>query len=292
MRRAYVVTVEALSHERRCAEVLTQTRLLVSQIEGADPAAPVPTCPGWQLVHLLRHVGRTHRWAERVVATRTREPVSDAPVNDVSPADEDPAQDGFGDWLLAGAARLADELRRAGESVPLWSPGPESTSAFWARRMAHETLIHRYDAARAAAVEFTAQPDVAADALDEYLGFGTLPELLEPEQRETARTPLLVPDRTLLFQPTDADGGSGASTRWLVDLTGRTGRRIVLRRLPPHDRRPMTTVPRAAVTLRGPLTDLLLLLYGRRDLDTAALDISGDTGPLESWLERSRFWLR
>lgn len=43
------------------------------------------------------------------------------------------------------------------------------TSGFWARRMAHELTIHRADATLAAGQPYEVAPEIAADAIDEWL---------------------------------------------------------------------------------------------------------------------------
>lgn len=126
------------------------------------------------------------------------------------------------------------------DPIPGETPIAANTPVFWARRFLHETLIHRADATLAVGAEFTADEDVAIDAIDEWMELGSLPQILDvhPQQRE-----LLGPGRTLHFHATDT--GPEASAEWLVDLTGDT---IVWRRA--HEK--------AAVAARGPLTDLLL----------------------------------
>ncbi len=108
---------------------------------------------------------------------------------------------------------------------------------------------------------------MAADALDEWMELGSLPEMLDfhPAQRE-----LLGPGRTVHLHATDAPGAE-----WVVDLTGD---RIGWRRA--HEK--------AAVAVRGPLTDLLLLVYGRRPV-TDRTDVRGDRELLDSWLARTSF---
>jgi hypothetical protein len=46
-----------LSFDRYRTEIVAQTDLVRSTAAGAEPTAPVPTCPGWNLGQLLRHLG-------------------------------------------------------------------------------------------------------------------------------------------------------------------------------------------------------------------------------------------
>lgn len=223
------------------------------------------TCPGWDLGRLLRHVGGDHRWAEEVVRTRAVEPVPADPVDD--PAVYAHVDGGaLADWLGEGAAELGAALREAGPDVRVWTPAHErSTALFWARRMTHETVVHRADAALATGTEFSLDDALAVDAVEEWLEFSTVPEAYESGPGAPG---LLGPGRTLLFQAP----GSGA---WFVDLTGA---------------RPTWSpgTAEAATTVRGPVTDLLLFLYRR---PAPAVETDGDATLLDLWLTRTGFWL-
>jgi uncharacterized protein (TIGR03083 family) len=259
-----------LSYSRHCAEIVAQTDLLRSHIAGADLTAPVPSCPGWSLGQLVRHLGGGHRWVETIVRTRATQPLPDEQLRDVADnADEDPAV--LDAWLAAGAAQLADTLRAAGPDAKVWTPLPGEGPVFWARRFAHETVIHRADAALAVGADFAVDQEVALDALDEWMELGSLPQIFDvhPDRRE-----LLGPGRTLHFHATDT--GPEAAAEWLVDLTGDI---IAWRRA--HEK--------AAVAVRGPLTDLLLVVYRRRPARSEGIEILGEAQLLDFWLKRVGF---
>jgi uncharacterized protein (TIGR03083 family) len=259
-----------LGYERCCAEIVTQTDLLAATVKAADLSARVPSCPDWNLAQLLRHVGGVHRWIEQTVRGRATAPTSDEQARQLSGrVDEDPAV--LAEWLAEGAARLAATLREAGPDAPVWTPIPRgaATPVFYARRMAHETAIHRADAALAVGAAYELAGDVAADALDEWLELGALPEILDmhPEKRA-----LLGPGRTLAFEATDTREGAS----WFLDLTGDV---ITWR----HGVAP------AAVTVRAPLTELLLVVYRRRSARAAGVEVAGDTAFFDEWLELVTF---
>ncbi|HEY2204030.1 MAG TPA: maleylpyruvate isomerase family mycothiol-dependent enzyme [Pseudonocardia sp.] len=247
-----------MDFERHCAEIVTQTELLTADVTGADLHAPVPSCPGWTLGMLLRHIGGGHRWAEEVVRTRATGFLLDDRLRRLEGDDsgEVPAR-----WLVEGATRFADTLRAAGPDASTWGPFHFGRASFWARRFANETLVHRADATLAAGTAFAAAPDVAEEAVAEWLELDSLPQHFElrPEKRE-----LLGAGRTLAFEATDADAA------WSVDLTGdviawRRGRGA------------------AAVTVRASLTDLLLVLYRRTAVPGAGVEVLGDAALLELW---------
>ncbi|MER5988512.1 maleylpyruvate isomerase family mycothiol-dependent enzyme [Streptomyces sp. NPDC001787] len=299
----------ALGYDRYCDELRVQTALLRSSVEGADMTAPVAACPGWTLGQLLRHVGSTHHWAATVVRTRATGPVPEDLVNDVSGyADAEPAA--MDAWLAEGTALLVDALRTAGPTARVWTPGPGGSTLFWARRMLHEAVVHRADAYRTAGAEFTLDEDIAVDGIDEWMGFGAVPEVIAPRP---GVPPLLGPGRTLRFHGVGAT--PGAAVEWLVDLTGD---RVLSRRTDERDggrggvsggiggrvsggggvsggddeREDRHEDRRAAVTVRATMSDLLLLLYRRRTPTGTGIGIDGDAGLLDLWVERSGFWLR
>ena len=68
-----------LSYDRYCAEIVTQAETLAATIKDADLTTPVPSCPGWNVGQLLRHLGGAHRSAIETIRggarVRGRRPV-------------------------------------------------------------------------------------------------------------------------------------------------------------------------------------------------------------------------
>lgn len=56
-----------LDYARYCGEIVEQTELLVDSLAGQDMTTPVPSCPGWNVGQLARHIGYGHRWASEAV---------------------------------------------------------------------------------------------------------------------------------------------------------------------------------------------------------------------------------
>src|SRR5215475_12383653 len=124
--------------------------LMAVAADRAGPDAAVPSCPGWRVRDLLRHQGYVHRWATSYIAEQHAERVprlSEPELLAAGPADGE-----LLDWFRAGYQTLTQTLRTADPGLQCWSflPAP-SPLAFWARRQAHETAIHRADAEQAAA---------------------------------------------------------------------------------------------------------------------------------------------
>ncbi|CAM5458434.1 Maleylpyruvate isomerase family mycothiol-dependent enzyme OS=Streptomyces antimycoticus OX=68175 GN=SANT12839_029930 PE=4 SV=1 [Streptomyces antimycoticus] len=267
-----------LSFDRRCSEIVAQTQLLRGAIEGADLTRPVPTCPGWNVGQLLRHLGGTHRWAEEMVRTRATGALPDQhyPRSVAVRRKEGAAE--VAPWLVEGAELLAETLREAGPECRSCGPrcrtsgrSPEGARTSTPAVSTHETALHRADAVLALGAEYTLDQEVALDGIDEWMALGSLPMHFEvhPWMRE-----LLGPGRTLHFHATDT--APEVAAEWVVDLTGDA---IIWRRA--HEK--------AAVAVRGPLTDLLLIIYKRRPARSAGVEILGDEKLLDFWLERVSF---
>jgi uncharacterized protein (TIGR03083 family) len=166
-------------------------RALADAAERAGTDAKVPTCPDWQIRDLLRHTGMVHRWATAFVAEGHTSYHPDGGL---------PELDGGAlvDWFRAGHARLVDTLTGAPADVECWSflPAP-SPLAFWARRQAHETTVHRADAQSALPEGPGEVPaDLAVDGVEELLfGFHA-----RPKSRVRSAEP-----KVLRVRATDAD---------------------------------------------------------------------------------------
>ncbi|MFF8289318.1 maleylpyruvate isomerase family mycothiol-dependent enzyme [Streptomyces sp. NPDC016309] len=153
--------MEIMEHIKSLAE---EGRLLADAAEAAGPDAPVPTCPDWRVRDLLRHTGMVHRWATAFVAEGHAS---------YHPAEDPPGLDGAEllAWFREGHGLLVAALTGADDALECWTflPAP-SPRAFWARRQAHETTVHRVDAQSAAAGPVAeVAPPFAADGIDELL---------------------------------------------------------------------------------------------------------------------------
>ena len=228
--------------------------------DGAERAgldALVPPCAPWQVKDLLRHTGYVHRWAARHI--------NECPDQIIDgPSEEEILSGGADDarllaWFRDGHAALVDTLATADPAVecPMFIAAP-SPLAFWARRQAHETAIHRADADSAAGTIPEYEADFAADGIDELImGFG----------------------RRRKYQPA-ADGGlrlrvfaTDTADAWSVEA--REGRL--------HPGRDADGEQEAGCTVSGPASGLYLYLWNRADAARADVTITGDPGLLAAW---------
>jgi uncharacterized protein (TIGR03083 family) len=139
-------------------------RLLAAAAEAAGTDAKVPTCPEWQVRDLVRHTGMVHRWAAAFVAEGHTSYHPDGGLPDLD-GEELLA------WFREGHRHLVATLAGAEPDVECWHflPAP-SPLAFWARRQAHETTMHRVDAESArGGVRSEIPYGFAVDGIDELL---------------------------------------------------------------------------------------------------------------------------
>ncbi|SHF30532.1 maleylpyruvate isomerase family mycothiol-dependent enzyme [Streptoalloteichus hindustanus] len=257
------------SADRYYAELKGEGARFAETIDGADHGVAVPTCPEWTLAQLAEHVGQAHRWARTIVATRATEMPSRDAVPDAA-LPEGPAERDA--WLRAGAADLVAVIREAGPDAAVWNFSDDPRAIFWARRMTHETLVHRADAALALGRPFQVDVAVAADGLDEWFSLVSLPAML-------ARRPAVRSERpqSLRFEVTDADGDG--PRRWLLNR-GQDGVRM---------ERDGAAEAQADVVVRGPAKELLLVVLRRLPVGAPGVEVTGDGSVLDDWLANSAF---
>jgi uncharacterized protein (TIGR03083 family) len=223
--------------------------------------AEVPACPGWRVRDLLKHTGYVHRWAAGYVTDGLTEIVGEPSEEAI--LGQGPADDELPGWFREGHAALVRAIETADPDIRCWSflPAP-SPLAFWARRQAHETAIHRVDADQAAAQAGGREadggppfePGFAADGVDELI-MGFLARNIG-----RGRWPGL--GGTLAIHAGDGPAGRAG---WLV--TGGSGAAGVARGAGPAD-----------CEVTGPAADLYLLLWNRRPAQMPR--VSGDPGIL------------
>jgi len=250
---------EVLDHEWFCAGAEAEIARMAAAASEAGVSAVVPTCPGWTVARLARHTGIVHRWATEIVATRAGARIEQRSLDVGLPASDA----GYPAWLAAGAAPLAATLRAAGPDTQVWAWGPVQSTGWWARRMLHETTVHRTDAQAAAGVVPDVDPVVAADGIEEFLA--NLPVAPRPAGHLAS----LPAGASLHLHATDSDG------EWLIRFTEAGG--VEWSR--GH--------AKATAAVRGPVAELLLFTYGRVPGTDPRLTVFGDPAVLEAWQEKT-----
>lgn len=217
-----------------------------------DHAAPVPCCGDWRLRDLVVHLGNVHRWAAAIVRTG-------------GPAPQDLEAEPGGDlaaWYRESAEALIEALREASPGDGAWNfTAAAKTKAFWFRRQVHETAVHLLDAHRAAGSEYTLDPSLAADGVDEVL-LAMLPKVKRWHTPPAVTVPLLLKT-------------SDTGHAWLITPPGETD--------VPGSRQ-ADPAEAASAVVEGPAEGLDLLLWQRIELDGAGIEITGDATAAKTFL--------
>lgn len=232
------------------ASLRSDADIISSVVRTADLAAPVAACPGWDLRHLVEHVGGVHRWATYAIVNGSQPPAD----GDVAPGPDD----NLAVWIVDGATALIKALDESEPDGDTWHPfaALEQKVWVWARRQGLETAMHRWDAQTAAGLDASLDPELSSSGIGEYLEMA-LPRVL-------SRANVAPPAASLHVHCTDVDG------EWLIWSDNGT-----YRMLPVHDK--------GDAALRGRAADLWLCLMGR--LDRSELDIVGDAAAADAWLD-------
>ncbi|OMC56010.1 hypothetical protein A5747_10095 [Mycobacterium sp. IS-836] len=245
------------------AAFLKENRAFSELFRDVDDATPVPTCPGWSLKQLLRHVGRGDRWAAQIVRDRLDSYLDPRTVEGGKPP-PDPA-DAIS-WLQGGAQRLVDAVELSGVETPVWTFLGTRPANWWIRRRLHEVVVHRADAAIALGREFTLEPDIAADAITEWL------ERVAIQAGSDGEALPLEEGDTIHLHATD----SGATSEWTISAAGG---RIGFA----HEH------GKGTVALRGGATELLLALVRRVPVGDTGVEVFGDDSVWRNWLDHTAF---
>lgn len=236
--------------DRQIERILADGEALAVAAESGSLDARVPGCPDWDVEMLLRHTGDVHRWAATIVRERLPERLQRDFEGPAGP-------EGLLTWYRDGCAALIETLQAASPDDTFWFWGPAPNAlAFWARRQANETAVHRCDAESARGPITPLTTVDALDAIDEWFGLGV----------RRARAP----DgggRILRLVATDADSTWNLIIGDRVEVTSDRGR--------------------GHCELRGTASDLYLWSMNRRG--TEGITVSGDDSLLQVWADNVRF---
>ena len=133
----------------------------------------VPTCPAWDLGDLLVHTGWVHRLWSHLLCLPEGEPLTpESRVAAGMPTSIFTKQRPDGDlvpWFRAGVEDFVRAVESTAPTKRVNSPFGVHQPSFFARRTAHETAIHRWDAENSLGSAAGFQPMFAADGIEEFL---------------------------------------------------------------------------------------------------------------------------
>jgi uncharacterized protein (TIGR03083 family) len=244
-----------MTHDEYLASIRADTDAMAAVARSAPLGTKVPSCPKWTIEELVEHASQAHRWGTGNIG----QPPDAGPK---MPDDSHPDDQPVADWLEQGADALLDGLSSAGPSQPCWTLTGPGTTGFWARRMALETAVHRWDAQNAAGTAQPVTPELAVDGINEYF------ELLPAFARFSKNTDPWGDGETIHFHATDQPG------EWMVQLN-------------PDTIEVSAEHGKGDAAARGTASDLYLFVLGR--VPPSTLEVFGDASLLEHWQRRAKF---
>ncbi len=221
----------------------TDGRALIEAVAAA-PDAAVAACPGWTNRDLAKHTGDVYGFV--IAQLQAKNPEARVPP-DATPA---PNTGDITPWFQERHQDVLAALRATAPETPVWTFGADKTAAFFFRRMAQETVVHRWDAQQAAGAITPIDPDLACDGVNEAM------EVFMTRRR--ANEP---PESSLHLHRTDGEG------EWM--LVAKDGTLTIT-----HEH------AKGDAAARGSAQDLLLYLWGR---GRGSLECHGDDALIDGW---------
>jgi uncharacterized protein (TIGR03083 family) len=191
---------------------------------------PVPSCPEWSMADLVRHVSVVGDFWRQLVDGTIDSPGAFAP-------DDRPADEALVGSLRVAVDRLVSTLAAADPAAPVWTWSADHSAGFVQRRMAQEFVVHSWDGHHAIGAESPIDADLAVDGVDEFLE-SFLPRMPVVDDLGDG----------IHLHATDVDAGG----EWLI--------RVADGSWAPEHRH-----AKGAFAARGAASDLLLVLWGRRE---------------------------
>ena len=237
----------------RAQQIQHESDRLAAVLAACDPAAAVPSCPGWTALDLLAHVVTVQRFWATAIGDRL-----DAEGVDAYERTREPLPTERSALLELRRAATADLLAALGGRDPAqtawsWFEADQTVGFSW-RMQTHEATVHRVDAELTAGLPVGGiAPEVAADGVDHVVD--VMWAWVPPDA--TRRT-----TGTLELRATDSDRRWPLRTsRWSGTAWGQA-----FADHPAAERAAVADpgVPADAV-VSGTAHDLDLLLWGRAD---------------------------
>lgn len=245
-----------VDHLDHCDALAVEVNRFADVLRDTPLSTPIPTCPGWTAFDLTEHLGTVHRWAEHLVRAQASERIpshamefSHGPVN--------------ANWIREGGVQLCSTLLSGDPGATMWAWGEDQHLKFWSRRQLHETLVHRMDLELSKGTIPESAPEVAADAIDEFLVNLKRAANFSPQVSQLRGNGELLRMTTIDQEKT-----------WVVEFQPDGFALIESGELPTAE-------------FVGHANDLLLLLYRRVPLSDSSVKVLGDVEVAEFWLAHS-----
>ncbi len=245
-----------LSRDRYLAQIADESARLLATDPG-HLALPIPHIDGWTVGDVLGHTG----WVARYVTLLQSATPDNAPSRSSVP--NPPAGSDVLAWAAEGLDSLTDAIEHSDPDVirPTFA-GPQPAS-WWVRRMAHELSMHRWDVRAASGTAEPIAADIAVDGIDEIFDVFVVTRM----RFDT----LAGQGETIHLHSTDDGEGAGEWTATLL----------------PDRVEWEHSHTKADVAVRGPASDLLLMMWSR--IPATRLEVFGTASIIDRWQDAATF---
>ncbi len=238
-----------------CRRFLELEAERLAQTDDSDLGLEIPHIDGWTVQSVIGHTGWVYRYVDAALQATPDDPPSRSAVP------EPPTSEGVVAWLAEGAEALMARFDQIDldEIHPTFT-GPQP-GHWWLRRIAQESAMHRWDVQSARGKPDAIDPALAKDGIDEVLEVFTPARMQFPTLNGAGET--------VHLHATDIDDGEWVLTYQADSVAWE------------HNH------TKADVAARGPVEDLLLLVWSR--IPPSRLEIFGDSTLLDRWQEAATF---
>lgn len=150
-------------HPHRYLELIQSDAARIAAVSPQALAAPVPWCPGWDVAEVVRHTGSVYNHKVAIMRLGRQPEKGEWHARPSGEAD-------LVAWFDTSAHGLIDELvaHDPDDWAHTWWP-PDQTFHFWYRRIALESVVHRYDVESTIGDVTPIDTALALDGIDEVL---------------------------------------------------------------------------------------------------------------------------
>lgn len=227
----------------------------LTEVQANNLNDPIPHIDGWTVHSTIGHTGWVARYVTAALQATPQDPPSRSSIG------EPPAGEDVLSWFNEAQTDLVKTMQEVDIDKPCPTFAGAQPASWWIRRLSHEASMHRWDAYSAFASPEPIDARLARDGVDEILQVFVPTRMLFEKLNGTGET--------LHLHATDIDDGE-----WMLHFG-------------PESIEWERGHAKGDAAARGPVSDLLLLLWGR--IPPSRVEIFGDADLLSRWQAAANF---